>query len=103
MTLYNDSVNFEDYVKAYTFSNEDDKNAKRQENSIPSCLAQFIQSKYGTIKNFYSPQIMQNEQVLNGFTRIEKLRRALGALDRSGWDRSYHQRIFHVSLNHFRI
>lgn len=31
----------------------------------------------------------------DGFQRMEMCRRALNALDRRGWDRSYHQRYFH--------
>lgn len=31
----------------------------------------------------------------NGFDRIEACRRALGALDHCGWQRSFHQRQFH--------
>ena len=33
--------------------------------------------------------------VLNGVQRIERCRSALDALDRRGWDRSFHQRLFH--------
>jgi len=35
---------------------------------------------------------------INGFSRIKELRRALSALDRGGWERSYHQKLFHVSF-----
>ena len=31
----------------------------------------------------------------NGFTRMAKCREALEALDRTGWQRSFHQRMFH--------
>eukprot|EP00961_Rhodomonas_salina_P232744 3144393-Rhodomonas_salina.1 len=31
----------------------------------------------------------------SGFRRMEKCRQALQAIDRRGWDRSYHQRQFH--------
>lgn len=31
----------------------------------------------------------------NGFDRLETCRRALNALDRQGWERSFHQRMFH--------
>jgi hypothetical protein len=31
----------------------------------------------------------------SGFQRISACRRALEALDRRGWERSYHQRFFH--------
>jgi hypothetical protein len=40
--------------------------------------------------------VEQREQVgMNGLTRIQRCRRALDALDRRGWDRSFHQRLFH--------
>jgi len=32
---------------------------------------------------------------MNGFGRMEACRRALEALDRRGWERSYHQKLFH--------
>eukprot|EP00961_Rhodomonas_salina_P036716 493346-Rhodomonas_salina.1 len=32
---------------------------------------------------------------MNGFARMETCRRALEALDRRGWERSYHQKVFH--------
>lgn len=32
---------------------------------------------------------------MNGFKRIQKCRSALNALDKRGWDRSFHQRLFH--------
>jgi hypothetical protein len=38
----------------------------------------------------------QREQVgMNGLLRIQRCRAALDALDRRGWDRSFHQRLFH--------
>ena len=37
-----------------------------------------------------------NERVgMNGLKRIQLCRNALDALDRRGWDRSFHQRLFH--------
>eukprot|EP00961_Rhodomonas_salina_P298032 3937739-Rhodomonas_salina.2 len=32
---------------------------------------------------------------MNGFARMQACRKALQALDRRGWDRSYHQKVFH--------
>ena len=32
---------------------------------------------------------------MNGIKRIQLCRQALDALDRRGWDRSFHQRLFH--------
>lgn len=36
-----------------------------------------------------------SERASNGFFRIEKCRKALEALDRRGFNRSFHQRLFH--------
>jgi hypothetical protein len=40
-------------------------------------------------------QIDKVSEGMNGFKRIVLCRRALEALDRRGWDRSFHQRLFH--------
>ena len=32
---------------------------------------------------------------MNGLRRVQMCRKALDALDRRGWDRSFHQRLFH--------
>ena len=37
----------------------------------------------------------QVNEKMNGFKRIQLCRSALEALDRRGWDRSFHQRLFH--------
>ena len=34
-------------------------------------------------------------EVMNGLKRVQMCRKALDALDRRGWDRSFHQRLFH--------
>lgn len=39
--------------------------------------------------------ILKPQETMNGFKRIQLCRNALEALDRRGWDRSYHQRLFH--------
>ena len=44
----------------------------------------------------YRHMVEQSEQVsMNGLLRIQRCRAALDALDRRGWDRSFHQRLFH--------
>jgi len=58
----------------------------------------FLKKKFGTISRFYSNITTADSADVNGFSRINALRKALAALDRGGWERSYHQRIFHVSL-----
>jgi len=57
----------------------------------------FLKKKFGTISRFYSNITTADTADVNGFSRINALRKALAALDRGGWERSYHQRIFHVS------
>ena len=37
----------------------------------------------------------QSSEAMNGLKRIQLCRSALDALDRRGWDRSFHQRMFH--------
>jgi len=56
----------------------------------------FLKKKFGTISRFYSNITTADTADVNGFSRINSLRKALTALDRGGWERSYHQRIFHV-------
>jgi hypothetical protein len=58
----------------------------------------FLKKKFGTISRFYSNITTADTADVNGFSRINTLRKALAALDRGGWERSYHQRIFHVRL-----
>jgi len=61
----------------------------------------FLKKKFGTISRFYSNITTADTADVNGFSRINALRKALAALDRGGWERSYHQRIFHVSACSF--
>jgi len=49
-------------------------------------------SRVSTLDRYAVPS---SERVSNGFFRIEKCRRALEALDRRGYNRSFHQRLFH--------
>jgi len=39
--------------------------------------------------------MMARTKQCNGFQRMQKCRQALEALDRRGWQRSFHQRMFH--------
>ena len=57
----------------------------------------FLKKKFGTISRFYFNITTADTADVNGFSRINTLQKALGALDRGGWERSYHQSIFHVS------
>ena len=68
------------------------------EQHVSESLRAFFSEKYGSVKNFMHGKRMHEAAAQgsnNGFTRLKKLRRALVALDRGGWERSYHQRIFH--------
>lgn len=42
--------------------------------------------------------LLKDQSELSGFKRIEKCRMALAAIDKRGWDRSFHQRDFHESF-----
>jgi|GEM_PF-4021967 len=48
-----------------------------------------------TAMQLFSKRRRVNDGVATGFERMKACRRALEALDRQGWDRSYHQRQFH--------
>jgi len=65
----------------------------------PAIGARVPQEKFGTIDRFYSGISVANTTDINRFSCIKELRRALSALDRGGWERSYHQKLFHVSLS----
>lgn len=61
-------------------------------------VVSFLNKRFGSVSAFYNDSKNINEETnttKNGFTRIKKLRSALAALDRGGWERSYHQRCFH--------
>lgn len=48
--------------------------------------------RVSTLDRYAAPA---SERASSGFFRIEKCRRALEALDRRGYNRSFHQRLFH--------
>jgi len=72
-------------------------NEDRVHNKLPLSVREFLKKKFGTIARFYSGISVADTKEINGFSRIKELRRALSALDRGGWERSYHQKLFHVS------
>jgi hypothetical protein len=53
------------------------------------------QKGVSTALNRYISSFRVVEQGMNGFKRMQLCRNALEALDRRGWDRSFHQRLFH--------
>lgn len=85
-----------DYVQQLQASRGD--GAECCEQHVSESLRTFFSEKYGSVKNFMHGKTAQEAAAQgsnNGFTRLKRLRRALVALDRGGWERSYHQRIFH--------
>jgi len=67
-------------------------------NKMPPSVRNYIKKRFGTIARFYSGIPVAETSDVNGFSRIKDLRRALSALDRGGWECSYHQKLFHVSM-----
>ena len=64
---------------------------------VSTALGKFLTERCGSVANFMSGRVRQaqSDSALDGFARLKKIRRALAALDRGGWERSYHQRLFH--------
>ena len=96
MHVRNDDVFFSEYVTnscAAVQHDEDDE----AHSGMTKTARDFLKKKFGTISRFYSGITSADTADINGFSRINSLRKALAALDRGGWERSYHQRIFHVS------
>ena len=60
-------------------------------------LSTFLTHRCGSVENFLAGTRghLESSGGIDGFARLKKLRRALAALDRGGWERSYHQRLFH--------
>ena len=96
-TVYDDSAHFDELIHAYSEIESREMQGHNEVQGISPSILEFINEKYGSFANFKLHEIKTTSTV-NGFTRIAKLRQALAALDRSGWDRSYHQRIFHVFI-----
>jgi len=66
-------------------------------NKMPQSVRDYLKKRFGSIARFYSGIPVAEPSDVNGFSRIKDLRKALSALDRGGWERSYHQKLFHVS------
>ena len=64
---------------------------------VSTALGKFLTERCGSVANFMSGRVRQaqSDGALDGFARLKKIRRALAALDRGRWERSYHQRLFH--------
>jgi hypothetical protein len=74
---------------AKLFTAFDQKNKEREEEQSPETANA---SKNAIERHMGS---FQNAENMNGIKRIQLCRQALNALDRRGWDRSFHQRMFH--------
>ena len=93
--IRDDDALFVEYIKCTSngmMHDEDDE----AHTGMTASARDFLKRKFGTISRFYTGINTADTADVNGFTRIKTLRSALAALDRGGWERSYHQRIFHV-------
>ena len=65
--------------------------------TIENQKSQTISDKTTTTKTAIERHMggFQSVENMNGIKRIQKCRQALEALDRRGWNRSFHQRLFH--------
>jgi len=97
MEARDDDNVFSDFISACS-SSSSTVNEDRVHNKLPLSVREFLKKKFGTIARFYSGISVADTKEINGFSRIKELRRALSALDRGGWERSYHQKLFHVSF-----
>jgi hypothetical protein len=93
----NDDAIFSEYVTISCAAVQHDEDDEAH-SSMTKTARDFLKKKFGTISRFYSGISSADTGDVNGFSRINTLRKALAALDRGGWERSYHQRIFHVSV-----
>ncbi len=50
------------------------------------------------LKSLKALRSVENITLSNGFHRISLCRKALNALDTKGWQRSYHQKLFHETF-----
>jgi len=101
-SIRDDDTLFQEYIKCTSggmMHDEDDE----AHSGMTASAREFLKTKFGTISRFYSGIVTADATDANGFARIKTLRSALAALDRGGWERSYHQRIFHVSETSPRV
>tara|TARA_B100002051_G_scaffold274843_1_gene316990 strand:- start:1028 stop:1774 length:747 start_codon:yes stop_codon:yes gene_type:complete len=88
---------FSELVHVSTLERKPDGGASLHQDT--PLVMRYIQDRYGGWGNFLEgPKRGPSQEKSTGFTRIERLRRGLVALDRGGWERSYHQRLFHESF-----
>jgi len=94
--LEDDDAMFEEYASSAA-SMQLARGGTMQDSSMSSAVVAFLEKRFGSVSHFYT-DTTQAKAGINGFDRLESLRRALNALDRGGWERSYHQRVFHESF-----
>jgi len=97
MQARDDDFIFTDYISVSSVRSSS-VNEDRVHQKMPESVRIFLKKKFGTIARFYSGLTIADSSEVNGFSRIQDLRKALCALDRGGWERSYHQKLFHVSF-----
>ena len=97
MQCRDDDFIFTDFISVSSIRSSS-VNEDKVHQKMPDSVRNFLKKKFGTIARFYSGLTIVDTSDVNGFSRIKDLRRALSALDRGGWERSYHQKLFHVSF-----
>lgn len=76
-------ISYASYYEAYDASARAEEKRRHAEYDVPrDPLQAFLKGK-------------KCDLILDGFARIRLCREALDIFDRSGWQRSYHQRVFH--------
>lgn len=99
-----DDAMFHELVRQSNDTKQDDSIDPLQ-HGISDSIVRFLKGRFGSISGFYTSDLLSIAQgpstvlgEINGFSRLDKLRVGLAALDRGGWERSYHQRLFHDSF-----
>jgi len=96
MEARDDDYIFGDYISVSSVCSSA-VNEDTVHNKMPQSVRDYLKKRFGSIARFYSGIPVAETSDVNGFSRIKDLRKALSALDRGGWERSYHQKLFHVS------
>jgi hypothetical protein len=91
MTLVDYSVLYHDYTNDE--SSQNSFSGKKKKNNEQHAIKHFMSNCIAS-----SGVIRQVADFADGFTRMEKCRMALDALDRAGWKRSYFQKKFHEAF-----
>lgn len=92
-----DDAMFAEHASTVSLEQQSEGGGAVQDRSMSKNVAAFLEKRFGSVSHFFT-DTQHTKTGINGFDRMEKLRRALNALDRGGWERSYHQRVFHESF-----